>query len=221
MTAIVNDNKINIINPVYQETITILDCTPEDQVNTIIQAACDFKDWKNLMLTKRCDNIDKLRKIILKHQFEVRDVLQKETGKKDFDVFIELFGLMEHMKETSKIAKIALRPSPRNVGIMKNKKAYVKYEPLGVAGIISPWNFPLVTPTTTCIEGLLAGNNVILKPSEHTPLTSKCIKNIWDDEGLRTNQILQNKKNIHIYSWSNSAKKFNNCFMTILGQSSS
>ena len=51
MTAIVSDNKINIINPVSQETITVLDCTPENQVNIIIQAACDFKDWRNLDLS--------------------------------------------------------------------------------------------------------------------------------------------------------------------------
>ena len=180
MTAIVSDNKINIINPISQDTITVLDCTPEDQVNTIIKTAYDFNDWRNLTLTKRCDNIDKLRKIILKHQFEVRDILKKETGKKDFDVFIELFGLMEHMKETSKIAKIALRPSPRNAGIMKNKKAYVLYEPIGVVGIISPWNYPLTTPLTSVVQALLAGNNVVLKPSEHTPLSTLYIKELWD-----------------------------------------
>ena len=180
MTAIASDNKINIINPISQDTITVLDCTLEDQVNAIINTASDFNDWRNLTLTKRCDSINKLRKIILKHQFEVRDILQKETGKKDFDVFIELFGLMEHMKETSKIAKIALRPNPRNTGIMKNKKAYVLYEPIGVVGIISPWNYPLTTPLTSVVQALLAGNNVVLKPSEHTPLSALYIKELWD-----------------------------------------
>ena len=63
---------------------------------------------------------------------------------------------------------------------MKNKKATVFYEPLGVAGIISPWNYPLTTPLTSSVQALLAGNNVILKPSEHTPLTISYIKELWD-----------------------------------------
>ena len=64
---------------------------------------------------------------------------------------------------------------------MKTKKAYVKYEPLGVAGVIAPWNYPLATPLTSSVEALIAGNNVLLKPSEHTPLTSKLLKKIWDN----------------------------------------
>ena len=180
MTAIVSDNKINIINPISQDTVSVLDCTSEDKVNEIINHASRYEDWRDLTLIKRCDNINKLRKIILKHQFEIRDVLKQETGKKDFDVFIELFGLMEHMKEISKIAKVALRPSPRNTGIMKNKKAYVLYEPIGVVGIISPWNYPLTTPITSVVQALLAGNNIVLKPSEHTPLSTLYIKELWD-----------------------------------------
>ena len=64
---------------------------------------------------------------------------------------------------------------------MKLKKAYVLYEPMGIAGVIAPWNYPLATPITSSVEALLAGNNVILKPSEHTPLTSLYIKKLWDE----------------------------------------
>ena len=64
MTAILSDNKINIINPISQETISVLDCTSEDQVNQMIRHASSFQDWKNLTLAKRCDNINKLRKSI-------------------------------------------------------------------------------------------------------------------------------------------------------------
>jgi len=180
MTAIINNNKINIINPISGDTVGTLDCSTKKQFDIIIDKACNFKDWGNLSLIKRCNLIDKLRKIILNHQVQVRETLKKETGKKDFDVFIELFGLMEHMKEISKIAKIALRPSPRNSGIMKNKKAYVLYEPMGVVGIIAPWNYPLTTPISSVIQALLAGNNVVLKPSEHTPLSALYIKELWD-----------------------------------------
>ena len=52
------------------------------------------------------------------------------------------------------------------------KKLVVRYEPTGVVGVIGPWNFPLVNGFGDCIPALMAGNSVILKPSEVTPLSS-------------------------------------------------
>ena len=180
MSATIENNRITVFSPSTLQQITILDCASPSQVNEKISASKKFKDWINLPLKKRCLYINQLRKIILANQDKVRDLLIEETGKKDFDAFLELFSLIEHLKEISKIAKKSLRPSRRNSGIMKNKKAMVLYEPLGVAGIISPWNYPHTTPLTSCVEALLAGNNVILKPSEHTPLTISYIKELWD-----------------------------------------
>ena len=51
---------------------------------------------------------------------------------------------------------------------------------MGVAGIISPWNYPLILTVSPLAEALLAGNVVILKPSEHTPLTTQLLKTVWD-----------------------------------------
>ena len=180
MTAIIENKKIEIINPASSATVASLDCYSDKEIHKIINDATLFNDWNKLHLLKRCEIIDRFRKIILKHQYKIREVLKNETGKKDFDVFVELFALMEHMKETVKIAKVALRPSPRNSGLLKNKKAYVLYEPIGLVGIISPWNYPLTTPMSSVVQALLAGNNIILKPSEHTPLTMLYIKELWD-----------------------------------------
>ncbi len=180
MTSVINNNQIIISNPSTGNKIKEINVTSPSQIESIIESANSYKDWSSLSINKRCQFIDIFRKELLKNKDEIQNIIVEETGKKDFDAFIEVFTTLEHLKEITKIAKIALKNSKRSPGILKNKKAYVKYEPLGVAGIISPWNFPLVTPTTTCIDGLLAGNNVILKPSEHTPLTAIFIKNLWD-----------------------------------------
>lgn len=180
MSAIIENNEIVITSPVTLKEIDRIKCTSEDEIKDIINRANTYKDWSALPLKKRCSLINKFRRCIVENQSKVKDVLIRETGKKDFDAFIELFGLVEHLKEISKIAKKSLKPSNRNAGIMKNKKAYVLYEPLGVAGIISPWNYPLTTPMTSTVQALLAGNNVILKPSEHTPLSALYMKEIWN-----------------------------------------
>ena len=180
MSATIENNIITVINPSTLKEIEKINCSNSAEVNKKISNSKKFKDWSNLSLKKRCYYINQLRKVILANQDKVRDLLKEETGKKDFDAFLEIFSLIEHLKEISKIARKSLRPSRRSSGIMKNKKAMVLYEPLGVAGIISPWNYPLTTPLTSSVEALLAGNNVILKPSEHTPLTIAYIKELWD-----------------------------------------
>jgi len=218
MSAIIENNKITVINPSTLKEITTISCSSVSDVNNKISNSKEFKDWSNLSLKKRCYYINQLRKVVLANQNKVRDLLKEETGKKDFDVFLELFTLIEHLKEISKIARKSLRPNRRSSGIMKNKKAMVFYEPLGIAGIISPWNYPLTTPLTSSVEALLAGNNVILKPSEHTPLTISYIKELWDQHigfnqafeivfgGGDVGQILVESDDIDVVCFTGSSK---------------
>ena len=71
-------------------------------------------------------------------------------------------------------------PEKRKTGILFNKKASVHYAPSGVAGIISPRNYPLMLTVTPISEAILAGNTVVLKPSEQTSLTVKLLKEVWN-----------------------------------------
>src|SRR5260370_36290755 len=64
------------------------------------------------------------------------------------------------------------------------RSSYETYKPLGVVGIISPWNFPWATPMDEVVMALMAGNVVVLKPSELTPLTGLKIKEVFDRAGL-------------------------------------
>ncbi len=64
--------------------------------------------------------------------------------------------------------------------MLKGKKLILRYRPLGLIGVIGPWNYPLTNSFGDCIPALAAGNSVILKPSEVTPLTSMVLA-----EGLR------------------------------------
>ena len=66
---------------------------------------------------------------------------------------------------------------------MKHRKSYVHYVPRGVVGVISPWNFPFQLPLRDVITALIAGNAVVLKPSEVTPLIALKAKEIWDGAG--------------------------------------
>jgi len=181
MAIKIENNQIIILSPATMQQVGQVEISSSDDVENALLIAKEYKGWASLSLKKRCSLINKFRKIVLKNGEEVKKALKDETGKKDFDVFVEFFTFLEHSKEISKIAKKALKKSKRSSGLMKNKKAYVQYEPMGVAGVISPWNYPLATPINSTIDALLAGNNVVLKPSEHTPLTPQVVKNLWDE----------------------------------------
>ena len=182
MSAKFLENTLQILNPITGDEVGRFDVSNEDMINETIKSVKNDNKWSSLTVSKRSFYIKKLRKALVKHQDNIHNTLKSETGKPDFDILIEIFTTLEHLKEITKIAKNALKTSRRSSGLMKTKKAYVKYEPLGVAGVISPWNYPLATPVTSIVEALLAGNNVVLKPSEHTPMTSFLIKKIWDEE---------------------------------------
>ena len=192
MSGIIENNRLKILNPVTKKEIANYTISSEKDITRVISDAQVDSVWRNLPLSKRCSVINQLRKSIAKNKDEIHQTLKNETGKSDLDIVIEIFTTLDHLKQISKIANKVLKDSYRGTGLMKTKKAYVSFEPLGVAGVISPWNYPLATPITSAVEALLAGNSVVLKPSEHTPMTSVLIKKIWDEniEYKKSFQIL-------------------------------
>ena len=181
MAAKFENNNLIVLNPLSGDKVDTLTVSDEKYINDSILNAKIDSSWPSLSVSKRISCINKFRKELLKNKKEIASTIKNETGKIDFDITVEILTSLEHLKQIASIAQKALKIQRRNAGLMKTKKAYVKYEPLGVAGVIAPWNYPLATPLTSSSEALIAGNNVILKPSEHTPLTSKLLKKIWDN----------------------------------------
>jgi len=91
---------------------------------------------------------------------------------------------VEHLKYMCSHAPLILSQEKRSPGIFIHKRAYIRYFPHGTAGIISPWNYPLILTASPVVEALLSGNTVVLKPSELTPLTGNKIRQIFIDGGI-------------------------------------
>ena len=178
----IENNQITILSPATLKKVGSIKISTAKDVNNTLQIAQEYKGWSSLSIKQRCIIVNKFRKAMFKSSDLIKKTIKDETGKKDFTIFAEFLSFLDHAKTMPKIAKVALRRSKRKSGLLfKNKKAYVQYEPMGVVGIISPWNFPLGTAMKGTIEGLLAGNNIVLKPSEFTPLTMQIVKKIWDE----------------------------------------
>ena len=117
-----------------------------------------------------------LRHWFVQNRDRVIDLLVKENGKTREDALLaELFYVCDALGFWAKKAPRSTWPTSRvktHSPLLLGKKVFVRYRPHGVVGVIGPWNYPLTNSFGDCIPALMAGNSVVLKPSEITPLTT-------------------------------------------------
>jgi acyl-CoA reductase-like NAD-dependent aldehyde dehydrogenase len=105
---------------------------------------------------------------------QLAQLVHEETGKPVDDATLEIVSAILHVDWAARHARAVLRPRRVSPGIaMINQAASVEYHPLGVVGVIGPWNYPVLTPTGSIAYALAAGNAVVFKPSELTTGTGQ------------------------------------------------
>jgi acyl-CoA reductase-like NAD-dependent aldehyde dehydrogenase len=131
--------------------------------------------WEALGFEGRGRILRRMQKWVIDHQEEIIAVIRSETGKTYEDALIAeisygaaAFGFWA----TNAEKYLADEKVKSSAVLVKGKKLVLRYRPLGLVGVIGPWNYPLTNSFGDCIPALAAGNSVILKPSEVTPLTS-------------------------------------------------
>ena len=122
---------------------------------------------------------------------ELIEVIMQETGKPRLEIITsEILSVVELIRFYSKNTKRLLRP--KTVGfnaLIPHKSSKKFYIPLGVVGIISPWNFPFSIPMGETLTALFAGNGVLLKPSEFTPNIAQWMENLFSSSSLPSNLV--------------------------------
>jgi acyl-CoA reductase-like NAD-dependent aldehyde dehydrogenase len=126
--------------------------------------------WGNLPARDRGRALRRARRQLVRARREILDRLERETGKTRFDVVGELMGVCLDLGLLTRRAPRWLATERVSARPLFGKRAFVAYRPRGVVGIISPWNAPLNLALGDAIPALLAGNAVIIKPSELAPL---------------------------------------------------
>lgn len=146
--------------------------------------------WGALPANERAKHLRRFRKQIVRDMDEIVDTICAETGKTKMDGVFEIFTVAEHVKYMEKYGAAYLKDEPRSTGLYKNKKAWVTFQPKGVIGIISPWNYPFILTAGPIAQALMAGNTVVVKPSEVTPATTLKMREIADRAGLPADVFL-------------------------------
>ena len=160
---------------------------PEEVARAVGRAREAQGDWGGLSFRDRGRVIIKARQILLSELDEIARLISRETGKPTAEaIAMELVPTLDLMQYFARKTSSLLKPRSITVAQywIMGRSSYEVYKPMGVIGVISPWNFPWATPLAEVVMALMAGNAVVLKPSELTPLTGLKIKEIFDRADL-------------------------------------
>ena len=161
--------------------------TEKDIIAAVARARTAFASWSSLGPSGRVRILTKVRDNLVANRSLLIDRLVEETGKVRGEALTEVSMMLESFRYYLGLAPKALADEEISPGLLKNKRARVVYHPRGVVGIISPWNFPLDLSFGECIPALLAGNAVVVKPSEFTPLILLEAQRLAIEAGLDPN----------------------------------
>ena len=147
----------------------------EDEVRAVVATARAASTWwRDLGFDGRAARLAAWRKHMWRRVDEIADLLHRENGKPLDDAVLEVVLTVEHLHWAARNAGRVLRSHKVSPGpLFSNYGARVDYDPLGVVGVIGPWNYPLYAPNSAVSFALAAGNTVVLKPSEFTPAVSR------------------------------------------------
>ncbi len=137
---------------------------------TVARARAAQGGWAGLSARERARIVKRARREMVRDRAEILSLLDRETGKARVDTVGEILGVCLDIGYLARRAPRALASERRSARPLFGKRALVAYKPRGIVGIISPWNAPLNLALGDAVPALLAGNAVVIKPSELTPL---------------------------------------------------
>jgi succinylglutamic semialdehyde dehydrogenase len=170
------------VNPSNGEVIWQGAGASEEQVDSAIKSARNaFYTWSDLESSARIEIFNKFAQLLKDNSETMATVIAKETGKPIWETRTEV-GAM-----AGKIA-ISIKAHDERTGTTENPmpgaKAFIRHKPHGVVAVFGPYNFPGHLPNGHIVPALLAGNTVVFKPSELTPMVAEYTLQLWLQAGL-------------------------------------
>lgn len=180
--------RYTLASPATLESIGSFECANDADVTSMVECARNAQPiWDAMGPDRRAGHLRKALTHLVAHQDELVDVIVRESGKPRTEaLMIDVFAAADALAHNAKHAKRWLESeNARPHGVLRfTKKLQLHYRPLGVVGVISPWNGPLILSLNPALQALVAGNTVVLKPSEVTPFSGKLAVDIFDSAGL-------------------------------------
>jgi acyl-CoA reductase-like NAD-dependent aldehyde dehydrogenase len=179
--------QLRSINPATLEVVGSVAVTPPDEIPDVVaEASLVQSRWGGSTFEERSRLLRAVSDVVLERADEIAATVTAEAGKPIVESFtMELFPAVESAVWLASRAGKVLRAErlPRSQLLLKHKRSWLLYEPLGVVGVIAPWNFPFAIPFTQAAAAVAAGNAVVLKPAEWAPLSGDWVERVFAEAG--------------------------------------
>lgn len=182
---------ISVRNPILDREIYSIESPDQSQILQVMQRAQKAaSDCASMTLQQRIQHVHHLKYWILDNSEFILDSIMAETGKSRFDALsAEVFSTCDVLETYTKLApQVLCDRKVKTPLFLMGKNSRIFHEPLGTVLVIAPWNYPFTQGIVPSVIAFLAGNSIVLKPSEVTPL-----KPLWDkliaESGLLSNAL--------------------------------
>jgi acyl-CoA reductase-like NAD-dependent aldehyde dehydrogenase len=175
-------------NPTTGEQVGFVETLTPRRVQGVVDDVAEVQPfWAQLSLEDRARYMRRAEDVLLSEIDELAELLTREQGKPRVESYsMELVPTVDALKwiadEGPEILSDEKVPFPQ--AFLKTKRAKFAYEPIGVVGVIAPWNYPWSIPFGEVAIALMAGNGVVLKPASLTPLIGERIRMIFERAGF-------------------------------------
>lgn len=178
--------RLRLRNPATLEEIGEIELqTPSDVLAAVERARKAQSGWAALRFEERGRYLQRALRVLLERHDGFVDAIVRETGKPRTEALAaEILAACDALSYYARRAKRILADQTLPVHLMKTKRLRISYRPLGVVGIITPWNFPFLLALNPTVQALIAGNTVVLKPSEITPFSGQLVEKLLEEAGL-------------------------------------
>jgi acyl-CoA reductase-like NAD-dependent aldehyde dehydrogenase len=181
-------SRIASVNPATGEVLGELDSAGPTEVRAAVaQARAAQPEWNAWGIRNRIEVVRCFQQILLARKTDIACRIAQEAGKPQVEALLtEVLVVLDAARFLIDNSYSVLREEklPHGNPALKTKSGRILHEPYGVVGIISPWNYPFSIPATEAMAALVAGNAVVLKPSELTPLIALELQALLREAGV-------------------------------------
>jgi len=178
--------RIRLANPATLAPLGEIEIQTSDEVRAAVEGARKAQaEWGGLSFSERGNSMRRALRVLLARQDEFAERIVRETGKPVVEVLTsEIMPACDALAFYARRSAKILADRRVRTHLAKNKKLRIIYRPVGVVGIITPWNFPFMLSLNPTVQALMAGNAVVLKPSEATPVAGVLLEELFVSAGL-------------------------------------
>ncbi len=178
--------RMSVASPATEQPIGELAVATRDDVRAAVARARGVQPaWESAGFKARAGVVRRALALLLERQETYIEVIGRETGRSRVETIVmEIFPACDSLSYYAKHAERLLSDRKVPMHLLRTKKLLITYRPLGVVGIITPWNGPFILSLNPTVQALMAGNAVVLKPSEVTPFSGRLVGELFREAGL-------------------------------------